>query len=220
MNQDLTSTGPNLIYLIVGASGTGKSTLVRNLIALERDMYRHVVQEAISTTTRGPRAGEVEGEHYFFVTPEAFHQMVDAGELAEHVCFGGNWYGITRAEIDPRLEQGDVMLVVEPAGMVQIQAMYPEQTVVVKLAHPGEQELVRRMLERKTPPDVIEKRLANDREVFADFPYDFKLEQNEPLKMARALHFVMRQARHQKINGALRLGATITPGVPNPLSRS
>jgi guanylate kinase len=70
-----------------GPSGTGKSTLLTPLLAAHPDSFGF----SVSHTTRAPRAGEVDGQHYYFVTKEEFMKRVDNGEFLEWAQFGGNW---------------------------------------------------------------------------------------------------------------------------------
>jgi guanylate kinase len=103
------------IVTITGASCTGKSTFERYLT----EIYNF--ERVISTTTRSPRPGEKDGESYYFVTNEKFHQMYAAGEMVESAMFDGNLYGIQRNELTRRLDSGkDVVAVVEPKGMYQV----------------------------------------------------------------------------------------------------
>lgn len=70
-----------------GPSGTGKSTLLTPLLAAHPNSFGF----SVSHTTRAPRAGEVDGQHYHFVTKEEFMRRVDNGEFLEWAQFGGNW---------------------------------------------------------------------------------------------------------------------------------
>lgn len=70
-----------------GPSGTGKSTLLTPLLAKYPDAFGF----SVSHTTRQPRAGEVNGEHYHFVTKDEFMERVERGEFLEWAQFGGNW---------------------------------------------------------------------------------------------------------------------------------
>lgn len=101
----------NTIVTITGPSCSGKSTLVRML------MNTGKFTEVISTTTRLPRAGEVDGESYHFVSPEHF----EAIEMLESVEFNGNKYGGSVAEFEDKFASGLIpVIVVEPSGQEQI----------------------------------------------------------------------------------------------------
>lgn len=108
-----------MILTITGPSCAGKSTLENLLV--ERGLSK-----AISTTTRLPRAGEVDGEAYYFVTKEQFLNALRAGEMVEHIELGGNHYGLSKAEVERLNALGKPIVVVcEPVGQKQI-AQYCE----------------------------------------------------------------------------------------------
>lgn len=105
----------NCITTITGPSGVGKSTLATYLCK------HHAFQELTSTTSRAMRPGEINGEHYHFVTEAEFESMIDRGQLTQYVNFLGNYYGSTRREVESAIEQGkNPLIVVEPTGVPQI----------------------------------------------------------------------------------------------------
>lgn len=105
-----------MIVTLTGPSCAGKSTLEKMLVT-------RGFSNAISTTTRQPRAGEVDGENYYFATREGFEQGVQLGNFVEHVEFGGNYYGLSVMEVLRLKEEGKPIVVVcEPVGQKQIVA--------------------------------------------------------------------------------------------------
>lgn len=103
------------IITITGPSCAGKSTLERHLVE------RGIAVNAISTTTRPMRAGDVQGESYYFVSREGFKQGLALGNFVEHVEFGGNYYGLSVPEIMRVADQRKPIVVVcEPIGQKQI----------------------------------------------------------------------------------------------------
>src|SRR5437016_710027 len=92
--------GPLVIFS--GPAGTGKSTLIRRLLA-EGGMPLRL---AVSATTRPPRPGERDGVDYFFWTPERFEAEVRAGAFVEHEEVHGRLYGTLRREVDPYRQRG------------------------------------------------------------------------------------------------------------------
>ncbi len=153
------------IFLIVGPSATGKTTLAQRL----RDELEMI--EAVSHTTRPIRPGEVEGETYYYVGEDLFQAKADNNEFVECITYPGNGsrYGITKEEVEGCLLAGDVILVVDGVGASQFQRIYPDRAHVVFLIAPNDEELERRMRERN--PDVtdeeIQRRLASVNEEMA-----------------------------------------------------
>ncbi|MGA8924343.1 MAG: guanylate kinase, partial [Candidatus Dormiibacterota bacterium] len=76
-----------LLIVISGPSGVGKDTIIQRLLELDRNL-----KYSVSCTTRAPRAGEVDGENYTFVTRERFERLVEEGAFLEHATYNGNLY--------------------------------------------------------------------------------------------------------------------------------
>jgi guanylate kinase len=115
---------------------------------------------SVSATTRRPRPGETQGVNYFFVDHEEFAHMVERGELLEYAEFAGNYYGTPRDPVLERLAAGTpVLLEIELQGARQVRASMPD-ALLVFLAPPSWDELVRRLVGRGTEPaEVIARRL-------------------------------------------------------------
>ena len=82
--------------VVAGPSGVGKGTIIERLLA----KYPQYFGFSVSHTTRGPRPGEVDGQHYNFVTVEAFEEAVGKGEFIEHAKVHTNYYGTSFAAVD------------------------------------------------------------------------------------------------------------------------
>jgi len=138
-------TGPGLLFVISGPSGAGKDTLVEALVGrVPRLRY------SISMTTREPRDGERDGEHYFFVTRAEFDGRVAAGLLLETREYGGNLYGTPRQPIEACLAQGDDVIVKpEVNGALAVKAAYPD-AVLIFLVPDRFSHLRERLLARRT----------------------------------------------------------------------
>ena len=147
----------------------GKSTVVSALRVQRPDVWL-----SVSATTRRPRPGETQGVNYFFVDHEEFAGMVERGELLEYAEFAGNFYGTPRGPVLQRLEAGTpVLLEIELQGARQVRASMPE-ALLVFLAPPSWDELVRRLVGRGTEAaDVIARRLETARvELAAESEFD------------------------------------------------
>jgi guanylate kinase len=128
----------------------------------------------VSATTRRPRPGETHGVNYFFVDHAEFAGMVERGELLEYAEFAGNFYGTPRSAVEERLAAGvPVLLEIELQGARQVRASDPG-ALLVFLAPPSWDELVRRLVGRGTEAaEVIARRLETARvELAAESEFD------------------------------------------------
>lgn len=160
------------LAVLSGPSAVGKSTVVE---AIRRNNPE--VWLSISVTTRRPRPGEVHGREYYFVTERAFKEMAAAGELLEWARYAGNFYGTPRSPVAERLEGGiPSLLEVDVVGARQVRAAVPG-ALLVFLAPPSWDELVRRLIGRGTESaDVIDQRLeAAKVELQAENEFDITL---------------------------------------------
>ena len=163
---------PVRLTVLSGPSGVGKSTVVARLRQLQPEIW-----QSVSVTTRQPRPGEINGREYFFVSERDFDLMTAEGKLLEWAQFAGNKYGTPRAPVEERLQAGiATLLEIDVEGARQVRAAMPG-TLLVFLAPPSWDELVRRLTERETePPDVIRRRLAAARiELDAGTEFDITL---------------------------------------------
>lgn len=126
---------------------------------------------SVSATTRHPRPGETDGVEYRFVDRAAFARMVETGDLLEWAEFAGNLYGTPRAPVLERLAAGcPVLLELDLQGARQVRHAMPE-ALLIFLAPPSWEELVRRLVGRGTEPEsVIAERLAMARSELAAEP--------------------------------------------------
>ena len=114
------------LIVVSGPSGAGKSTVIARLMREDPD-----VVFSVSATTRPPRAGEIEGKSYFFVTREKFQSMVENGDLLEHAEYVGNCYGTPKAPVLASLKAGkSVLFDIEVQGAAQIKAQCPEAILI------------------------------------------------------------------------------------------
>jgi guanylate kinase len=160
------------LTVLSGPSGVGKGSVVA---AVRR---RHPeVWVSVSVTTRAPRPGEVDGEHYTFVDDQLFDGLIASGELLEFATYGGHRYGTPREPVVRQLEQGrPALLEIDLQGARQVRASMPEAQLVF-LAPPDWEELVRRLTGRATESAAaVEERLAIAKSELAVAPeFDLQL---------------------------------------------
>lgn len=157
------------LTLITGPSGVGKGTLVAALLRRHPRIWL-----SVSATTRLPRTGEVDGEHYFFLSPERFERQLEAGGLLEWAEFAGNRYGTPREPVERHLAEGrPVLLEIELEGARQVRRSFPEGFQIF-LKPPSFEELERRIRGRGTDSEeAIARRLQRARvELQAEAEFD------------------------------------------------
>lgn len=169
-----------VLFIMAAASGTGKSTLARRLLAAEPTL-----RLSVSHTTRTPRPGETNGVEYHFVDRPTFEARVAEGAFAEWAEYAGNLYGTAHAEIErTRTAGGDLLFDVEVVGAAALKRNYPDAVSVFVLP-PSMDELERRLRARGTETEaVVAKRLAAARrELASAADFDF-LVVNEDVETA------------------------------------
>ena len=144
------------IFVISAASGTGKTTLVSRLVQQHPN-----VRVSVSHTTRPPRAGEVNGQHYHFVSEEEFVRLAGEGAFLEHAQVFGNYYGTSYESVQSMCEQGyDVILEIDVQGAQQVRKALPEALSIFILP-PSLAVLEQRRRQRQTDSEeVIARRLS------------------------------------------------------------
>ena len=142
------------LIVVAGPTAVGKGTVVSRV----RELYP-AAQFSVSATTRAPRPGEIDGVHYYFVTPEQFDALVQTGQMLEWaVVHGENRYGTPRKPIVDALNSGQsIILEIDIQGARQVKAAMPS-ALLVFLLPPSWDELVRRLTSRATESDAEQQR--------------------------------------------------------------
>ena len=151
-------TVPGNLFILSAPSGAGKSSLISALLKSESPRPLEV---SVSTTTRDPRPGEVDGQHYHFVTKKEFEQQISQNHFYEYAEVFGNYYGTSEKAIDEQLAKGiDVFLDIDWQGAQQVRLKKPEVTTIF-IAPPSKAELEKRLKGRGQDSDeVIAGRMA------------------------------------------------------------
>ena len=190
------------LFIITAASGTGKTSLVKQLIATTNDLA-----VSISHSTRKPRPGEIDGQHYHFVSREIFADMIKQGEFLEHAEVFENYYGTAQSTVEFMLSNGlDVILEIDWQGALQVQKLRPDATTIFILP-PDRQSLRQRLSNRgQDSQEVIERRLAgsvNEMSQYVNFVYvviidnfDVALAELKSIIIANRLTLAKQQERH------------------------
>jgi guanylate kinase len=151
------STEPGRLYVIAAPSGAGKTSLVKALMEREPRL-----RFSVSYTTRKPRATEIDGRDYHFITPARFREMVAGGEFLEHAQVHDNFYGTgIKAVRDALAAGGLVLLEIDWQGARQVRERQPEARTIFILP-PTRRTLEERLNARGTDSaEVIQRRLQD-----------------------------------------------------------
>ena len=181
------------LIVVSGFSGAGKGTLMKALVQKYDDYSL-----SVSMTTRSPRAGEIDGQAYFFVTREEFEAEIEKDGLLEYACYCENYYGTPRSYVDRQLNLGkDVILEIEIQGAMRIKEKYPS-AILLFVMPPSAKELRRRLIGRGTESiDVIDKRLSRACEEAEGIEaYDYIVINDKLESCVDELHGIIRSAHN------------------------
>ena len=171
------------LIVITGPSGVGKGTVVNSLLQAHPQL-----KLSISATTRPPRAGEVDGVNYFFLSKKDFETAILNGELLEWAEYAGNYYGTPKAQVLEQIAAGNyIILEIELEGARSVAKIFPEARRIFILP-PSIDELAERIKSRGTnSAESIARRLEiAKQEIAASNEFDFQIV-NDDLKQAIAL---------------------------------
>lgn len=146
-----------ILFSLCGPGGAGKSTLCRKLIETTPGL-----QLSISTTTRKPRPGEIDGVHYNFVSVEQFEDMLAKGVFLEYARFNGNYYGTEKSELNrAKGSSCDLLLDIDYQGAKLVGAAMGKVAVTIFITPPSVAILEKRLRSRDTDSEeTIQQRLT------------------------------------------------------------
>ena len=197
------------LYIVSAPSGAGKTSLVRALIASDS-----ATRLSVSHTTREQRPGEIDGDHYYFVTEQCFQAMCERGEFLEHAQVFNNYYGTSRQAVAALLEQGlDVVLEIDWQGARQVRAA-AGNTISIFVLPPSLEQLESRLRHRaRDDAKAIKRRMQAARDELShyhEFDYlvvndhfDTALEQVRAVVQAQRLRLQPQIERHGELLASL-----------------
>jgi guanylate kinase len=184
---------PGKLIVISGPSGSGKTTIVRRLMELEGEC----LELSISATTRPPRAGEVDGVSYHFLSPDDFTGRRDRGDFLECAeVYPGLWYGTLRSAVSPSLAAGkSVLLEIDVQGMRSVVASCPG-VVTLFILPPSWEALEQRLRGRHTETEAaVQRRLeVARREIAAASEYQHRIVNHDVEQSVREIQNLLHAA--------------------------
>ncbi|MGG8495366.1 guanylate kinase [Tenacibaculum sp. TC6] len=171
------------LFVFSAPSGSGKTTIVRHLLAQER----FNLEFSISATSRSPRSNEKDGVDYYFISLSDFKQKIKNGEFLEwEEVYRDNFYGTLKTEVERIWAEGKhVIFDIDVVGGLRIKEKFPEQTLAVFVKPPDINELIRRLKERgEESEDKINMRVAKASVELATAPQFDKIIKNYDLEVA------------------------------------
>jgi len=183
------------LFIIAAPSGGGKTSLVNALLKKEARLSL-----SISHTTRPARPGEIDGQHYHFVSEAEFERMVDDGDFLEHARVFDHHYGTSRNSVARQLEQDhDVLLDIDWQGARQIKAAFPECGLIF-IIPPSLETLRKRLTGRgQDSARVIERRMRDARAEISHWAeFDYLVVNNKFDTALEELHTIIKDHRKQR----------------------
>ena len=183
------------LYIISAPSGTGKGTIVAELLKADPNIHF-----SVSATTRSPREGEQNGVNYYFIDRNEFSELIENGGMLEYAEFCGNLYGTPKKPVYDKLNEGhDVILEIETVGAYKVMEACPD-AVSIFILPPSLKALRHRLEKRGTEtPEVIERRVAEaEGEIKKAFRYDYAVINDDLDKAVEDVRALMKFAKKMK----------------------
>jgi guanylate kinase len=174
--------------VFTGPSGVGKGTLLRSVLERHPDL-----RVSVSATTRSPRPGEADGQHYHFVSREHFREMIEHNMLLEWAEFAGNYYGTPREPVEACILNGEqVVLEIELQGARQVIKRFP-QAFTIFIKPPSLEELEHRIRGRAQDSEAaILQRLERAKdEISAADEFDVQIVNDDLAKALKQLEALL-----------------------------
>lgn len=189
-----------LLLVLSSPSGAGKTTISRKLF--EEDGHLGM---SVSVTTRPRRPGEIDGQHYHFITRAIFDEMVAKGDLLEHATVFENSYGTPRAPVMQTLEAGgDIISDVDWQGTQQLKQNLPDDVVAIFILPPSVEALKQRLQTRaQDSAEVVQARMAKSSDEMSHWPeYDYVIvndDLDESVRQVQAILDAERKRRTRQV---------------------
>ena len=200
------------LFVVAAPSGGGKSSMVNAL--LEREPG---IRLSVSYTTRPPRPGEAEGNHYHFIDVPTFLDLNARGEFLEHAFVHGNWYATSATWLQGQVAAGqDVLLEIDWQGAAQVRRLIADSVHIFILPPSIEALRVRLTKRAQDPPETIAQRLTAAREEMRHCgEFDYVIMNQDFARAVDDLSVIVRAARltaaRQQLRHAKALADLLNP---------
>ncbi len=173
-----------MIIVLSGKTASGKDTIKSALLKKYPNLRR-----VITTTSRTPRAGEVNGVDYYFLSEEEFKIKISNNEFLESVEYGGNLYGTEKTQFT---QNGDILWKIDPSRAGKVRKLLKDNLVVIYVTA-SDEVILERLEKRGLPQEEIAKRMADDKRIWDQFKdkYDYVVE-NMPGKLQEAVNEIIK----------------------------
>ncbi|MFP3941955.1 MAG: guanylate kinase [Thermoanaerobaculia bacterium] len=187
------------LFILSAPSGAGKTTLINSILEGAVGGFGGLAF-SVSHTTRKPRQGEVPGRHYHFVEMETFQRMMAGEELLEWAQVHNHYYGTSKEEVFPRLEQGiDVLMDIDVQGAERVLAGFPEAHSIF-IMPPSYEDLKRRLHQRglDDPQDISRRLAVSIWEIKRYDRYEHVIINDDAGRASEALAAIILERRHRR----------------------
>ncbi len=197
--KDLVAQFSGHVIVVMAPTGSGKGTIINHALLAYPEIY-----QTVSCTSRSMRPGEIEGDHYHFLTQAEFDQKIQNGDFLEWAEFAGNRYGTLKSEVLPRVKSSEIVLLeIELQGVEQLLKLLPrEEMTIVYIEAGGWSVLKERALSRAPMTEAeLEKRYERFvHETEAKPLADMIIDNSEDIEAAHAEFSLMIESVYKKCN--------------------
>ena len=200
------------MFVLASPPGGGKTTISREII--KRDAQTRL---SVSATTRAIRPGEVEGQHYYFVSTEDFESMVKRGEMLEHaLVYNKSYYGTPKKPVDEALAAGcDVLFDIDWQGNRSLKVAAPQDVVSVFLLPPSWKDMEQRLHNRgRDTAEDIARRLGKAQDEIAHYhEFEYVVVNHDLEQSIDAVYSILKaeRVRRNRLNGLVEFISCLKP---------
>lgn len=187
------------LIIISSPSGAGKSTLCKMIVQNDQD-----IKLSISATTRKQRPGEIEGQHYFFISKEKYDQMIKEDQFLEYALIFENYYGTPKKMVNDELKNNcDVLFDIDWQGARQLSEKFGKEDILtIFILPPSMSELHNRLKTRaQDKEEEVLKRMEKARDEVSHYDeYDFILVNDNLEKTYQKIRKIISAYRIKRMN--------------------